>query len=427
MVVASTRRRAAPRAGRRRRRAARRTTRAVVDALAALPRRQREVLALRYYLDLSEREIAETLGISPGAVKSHASRGAAALRRPCPASSRRTHEPTTTAPALPAARRRLRRAPRGRSRAIARRTGRPAATRWLPLTVAAAAAVVLVIGGTAWLARQPPGPRPPVARPSRTDPRPRRRSRAGRAPGTCPSTTWATPPPGRGCSGGPPGPGHDRDRLQVAVNEALTGTPTTPTTSAAWPLRRRRPRPASDERDQHRPRRGRSTGPGTSTPGRRELLAAGAGVGRRRGARARTMPVKLPGRRRGRRDRPRRRRLRPVAAGQRRLRPVHRSRSTPRRRARRCRRTSRSAAAPPPSRPTSSGSSSGAARPCATATPPPGVLHPLAVLLHRHRPSRRLHPRRPRHRRVRRRGRRHHPGHARRSPSSRAVGFPVDR
>lgn len=54
--------------------------RAVIDALAELPRRQREVLALRYYLDLSERDIAETLGISPGAVKSHASRGAAALR-----------------------------------------------------------------------------------------------------------------------------------------------------------------------------------------------------------------------------------------------------------------------------------------------------------------------------------------------------------
>ena len=36
--------------------------------------------SLRYYLDLSEREIAETLGISQGAVKSHASRGAAALR-----------------------------------------------------------------------------------------------------------------------------------------------------------------------------------------------------------------------------------------------------------------------------------------------------------------------------------------------------------
>ena len=48
---------------------------AVLDALRRLPRRQREVLALRYYLDLSEAEIAETLGISRGAVKSHASRG----------------------------------------------------------------------------------------------------------------------------------------------------------------------------------------------------------------------------------------------------------------------------------------------------------------------------------------------------------------
>lgn len=54
--------------------------RSVLDALQRLPRRQREVLALRYYLDLSEAEIAETLGISRGAVKSHASRGAASLR-----------------------------------------------------------------------------------------------------------------------------------------------------------------------------------------------------------------------------------------------------------------------------------------------------------------------------------------------------------
>jgi len=54
--------------------------RMVLDALQQLPRRQREVLALRYYLDLSEAEIAETLGISRGAVKSHASRGAATLR-----------------------------------------------------------------------------------------------------------------------------------------------------------------------------------------------------------------------------------------------------------------------------------------------------------------------------------------------------------
>ncbi|MGC4109673.1 MAG: SigE family RNA polymerase sigma factor [Nocardioides sp.] len=52
----------------------------VLDALRRLPRRQREVLALRYYLDLSEAEIADALQISRGAVKSHASRGAAALR-----------------------------------------------------------------------------------------------------------------------------------------------------------------------------------------------------------------------------------------------------------------------------------------------------------------------------------------------------------
>ncbi len=55
--------------------------RAVIEALARLPRRQREVIALRYYLDLSEREIAQALHISQGAVKSHASRGAVALRR----------------------------------------------------------------------------------------------------------------------------------------------------------------------------------------------------------------------------------------------------------------------------------------------------------------------------------------------------------
>ena len=53
----------------------------VLAALQSLPRRQREVLALRYYAELSEAEIARTLGISAGAVKSHASRGAASLRR----------------------------------------------------------------------------------------------------------------------------------------------------------------------------------------------------------------------------------------------------------------------------------------------------------------------------------------------------------
>jgi RNA polymerase sigma-70 factor (sigma-E family) len=53
----------------------------VIRALHALPGRQREVLVLRYYVDLSEAQIAEMIGISRGAVKSHASRGMATLRR----------------------------------------------------------------------------------------------------------------------------------------------------------------------------------------------------------------------------------------------------------------------------------------------------------------------------------------------------------
>ncbi len=44
-----------------------------------LPRRQKEVVVLRYYLDMSEAEIAQALGISQGAVKSHASRAIRAL------------------------------------------------------------------------------------------------------------------------------------------------------------------------------------------------------------------------------------------------------------------------------------------------------------------------------------------------------------
>ncbi|GAB3875866.1 RNA polymerase sigma factor [Terrabacter terrigena] len=53
---------------------------AVVDALRTLPTRQREVLVLRYYGGLSEAQIAESLEISPGAVKTHAHRGLTALR-----------------------------------------------------------------------------------------------------------------------------------------------------------------------------------------------------------------------------------------------------------------------------------------------------------------------------------------------------------
>ncbi|MCW2735649.1 SigE family RNA polymerase sigma factor [Nocardioides sp.] len=53
---------------------------AVRAALLRLSDRQREVLVLRHYLDWSEAQIADALGISPGSVKAHAHRGSAALR-----------------------------------------------------------------------------------------------------------------------------------------------------------------------------------------------------------------------------------------------------------------------------------------------------------------------------------------------------------
>lgn len=54
---------------------------AVVSALRRLPARQREVIALRVFLDLDTNTTAEILGIAPGTVKAHLSRAVAALRR----------------------------------------------------------------------------------------------------------------------------------------------------------------------------------------------------------------------------------------------------------------------------------------------------------------------------------------------------------
>ena len=54
---------------------------AVWAAVRALPVRQRAVIVLRYYEDLSEQEIAEALGCSRGTVKSQASAALASLRR----------------------------------------------------------------------------------------------------------------------------------------------------------------------------------------------------------------------------------------------------------------------------------------------------------------------------------------------------------
>lgn len=53
----------------------------LAQALRSLPRRQREVLVLRYYMDLEIAEIASTLRIAPSAVRSNCSRGLAALAR----------------------------------------------------------------------------------------------------------------------------------------------------------------------------------------------------------------------------------------------------------------------------------------------------------------------------------------------------------
>lgn len=55
--------------------------REVLAALSRLPARRREAIVLRYWLELSESEIAAAMGVSTGTVKSQVSRGLAALGR----------------------------------------------------------------------------------------------------------------------------------------------------------------------------------------------------------------------------------------------------------------------------------------------------------------------------------------------------------
>jgi RNA polymerase sigma-70 factor (sigma-E family) len=52
----------------------------LLGALTGLPPKQRAVIVMRYWEDLSEAEVAEILGCSPGTVKSQASKGLAKLR-----------------------------------------------------------------------------------------------------------------------------------------------------------------------------------------------------------------------------------------------------------------------------------------------------------------------------------------------------------
>jgi RNA polymerase sigma-70 factor (sigma-E family) len=53
---------------------------AVMDVLARLPQRQRQVVALRFFLDLDTPAAAKVLGIAPGTVTAHLARAMAALR-----------------------------------------------------------------------------------------------------------------------------------------------------------------------------------------------------------------------------------------------------------------------------------------------------------------------------------------------------------
>jgi RNA polymerase sigma factor (sigma-70 family) len=59
----------------------RESVRELLDAVTALPQRQREALVLRYWLELSEREAADVLGIAVGTVKAHTARAIATLTK----------------------------------------------------------------------------------------------------------------------------------------------------------------------------------------------------------------------------------------------------------------------------------------------------------------------------------------------------------
>jgi RNA polymerase sigma-70 factor (sigma-E family) len=52
----------------------------LLTAMRALPRREREAVLFRHYLDLSEQQTADALGLRPGSVKGYASRGLSKLR-----------------------------------------------------------------------------------------------------------------------------------------------------------------------------------------------------------------------------------------------------------------------------------------------------------------------------------------------------------
>jgi RNA polymerase sigma-70 factor (sigma-E family) len=69
---------------------------ALLSALRRLPARQREVLALRIFLDLDTETTAKIIGIAPGTVMAHLSRAVAALRRDLPIANQDTNATEVT-------------------------------------------------------------------------------------------------------------------------------------------------------------------------------------------------------------------------------------------------------------------------------------------------------------------------------------------
>ena len=71
---------------------------ALWTALSTLPRRQRAMVVLRYYEDLSEAETARVMGVSVGTVKSTTSRALAKLREDSSLLTGDADDPRTTLP-----------------------------------------------------------------------------------------------------------------------------------------------------------------------------------------------------------------------------------------------------------------------------------------------------------------------------------------
>ena len=183
----------------------------------ALPRRQREVVVLRYLADLSEAATAQELGTSVGSVKQHAHRGLAALRgawtetdRYADADPRPVRSPTLERPdARPPRSPRLPRRPAGFTpdddfRAAVLRRGRRRRRRHR-LAGATGAGVVLVValagaalaGSTTSSIGSTGSRSPPCARRNRLRRRPTRCCSSGRTAAPAPATRRTRPSTGR--------------------------------------------------------------------------------------------------------------------------------------------------------------------------------------------------------------------------------------